>query len=183
MVLEVLPAPHGKAIPFVTDAMSVHVQEVNRDGGHVIRVCWNCDSTYVQTLGEHYCLLADAGAHNMRSPLHRPEMFRRQTNPGTDAGYCSDIDHQGKSMRYLSVDGQWLTVFPRFLVAVYSLDVNAQVLRDLPAPCLWRDVAGKMDDLQAVKPYSGPSLIQIGEHLRFANGVVDKFPVRSRDIP
>jgi hypothetical protein len=97
----------------------------------------------VQTLGEHLFLLADAGAYNMRSPLHCQERFRRQiTNPGTDAGHCIDIDHQGKSLRYLSVDGQGFTAFLRFLVAVYSLDVNAEVLRDLPAACLRRDVAG-----------------------------------------
>jgi hypothetical protein len=64
--------------------------------------------------------------------------------PGTDAGYCIDIDHQGKCMRYLSVDGQWLAVFPRFSDACYSFDVKVNVLRVLgiPAACLRRVAAG-----------------------------------------
>jgi hypothetical protein len=78
--------------------------------------------------------------------------------PGTDSGYYSDVDHQGKCMRYLSVDGQWLTIFPRFSDA-YSFDVNVNMLRDLgmPAACLRRDAAGKMDDVLAAKLYSGPT--------------------------
>jgi hypothetical protein len=79
-------------------------------------------------------------------------------------------------MRYLSVDGQWLTAFPRFLVAVCSLDGNPDVLRDLPAAYPRRDVAGKMDDLLAAKLYPGPGLIQIGEHSRSAIALRIIFP-------
>jgi hypothetical protein len=48
MVLEVIPAAHGTATSFVTDAISVHVHEVNRDGGRVICVRSDGDDTYVQ---------------------------------------------------------------------------------------------------------------------------------------
>jgi hypothetical protein len=51
MVLEVFPAARGKATSSVTDAMNVHVSELDRDGGHVICVCSDGDSTYVQKLG------------------------------------------------------------------------------------------------------------------------------------
>jgi hypothetical protein len=87
----------------------------------------------------------DPDANDMRLPLHsQEEVMQKIQIPGTDAGYCIGIDHQGKCMRYLSVDGQWLTVFPRFSDAYYSFDVNVDVLRDLgmPAACLRRDVAG-----------------------------------------
>jgi hypothetical protein len=166
MVLEVIPAAHGKATSFVTDAMNVHVSELNRDGGHVVYVCSDGDSTYVQKLGQSYELLADPDAYDMRLHLHRQEeVMQRIQIPGTNAGHCFDIDHQGKWMRYLSVDGRWLTVFPRYSDAYYSFDVNVGVLRDLgmPAACLRRDAAGKMDDVLAAKLYSGPNLIRIGE--------------------
>jgi hypothetical protein len=45
IVLEVIRAAHRKATSFVTDAISVHVHEVNRDGGRVICVCSDGDST------------------------------------------------------------------------------------------------------------------------------------------
>jgi hypothetical protein len=112
MVLEVIPAAHGKATSFVTDAISVHVHEVDRDGGRVLGVCSDGDGTHVQKLGESYDVLADPGAYGMGLPLHRQEGVRQKiTITGTDAGYCIDIHHQGKSRRYLIVDGQWLTVF------------------------------------------------------------------------
>jgi hypothetical protein len=63
MVLEVTPAAHGTATLFVTEAVGVHVHEVNRDGGRVICVCSD-DSTYVQKLGESYDVLADPGAYD-----------------------------------------------------------------------------------------------------------------------
>jgi hypothetical protein len=59
MVLEVIPAPCGTATSFITEAISVHVHEVNRGGGHVIRASSDGDSTYVQKLGKSFRLLAD----------------------------------------------------------------------------------------------------------------------------
>jgi hypothetical protein len=113
MVLEVFPAPHGKATSLATEAMSVHVHEVNRDGGRVIRVCSDGDSTYPQKTGERCRLLADPGAHDVRIALHRQDAIRQQILiPSTDAGYSIDIDHPGESMRHLSVDGKWLTILP-----------------------------------------------------------------------
>jgi hypothetical protein len=64
MVLEVVPAAHGTATSFVTNAMSVHMHEVNRDGGRVICVCSDGDSTSVQKFGESYDVLADPGAYD-----------------------------------------------------------------------------------------------------------------------
>jgi hypothetical protein len=64
MVLEMIPAAHGTATSFVTEAMSVHVHEVNRDGGRVICACSDCDSTCVQKFGEGYDVLADPGAYD-----------------------------------------------------------------------------------------------------------------------
>jgi hypothetical protein len=78
VVLEVFPAAHGKATTFVTDAISVHVDEVNRDGGHVICVCSDGDSTYMRKLGTSYDLLADPGAYDMRLPLHRQDVVRHK---------------------------------------------------------------------------------------------------------
>jgi hypothetical protein len=49
-VLEVFPAAAGKATSFVTDAMNIHVSELDRAGGHVVCVCSDGDSTHVQKL-------------------------------------------------------------------------------------------------------------------------------------
>jgi hypothetical protein len=71
----------------------------------VIWVRSDGDSTDVRKTRERYRLLAEPGACDMRIPSHHQEAIRQQiTLPGNDAGYCIDIDHQGKSKRLL--DGQ-----------------------------------------------------------------------------
>jgi lysyl-tRNA synthetase class I len=76
MGVQVIPAPHGKATSYVTDAMEAHVDGFDKAGGEVGLVC--SDSTYVHKVGSPFALLAAPENDHIELPVHMQGWIRKE---------------------------------------------------------------------------------------------------------
>jgi hypothetical protein len=137
MGVQVIPAPHGKATSYVTDAMEAHVHGFDKAGGEVGLVCTDGDITYVHKVGSRFALLAAPENYRLELPVHMPgEIRMKSIIPDTRAIYCFDMDHQGKGLRDLITKGRSVTVFPRYSCADVAFGVDADILRGVGVPQL-----------------------------------------------
>jgi hypothetical protein len=178
MVLRVIPAEHGKATADVNASVYETVRMLGANGIDVRWVCTDGDSTYVQTLATAFARVRELESYNLWLPSHRQtELASSIFIPETKALYCSDVDHQGKAMRYVYVKGGKLVVFPVFGDGWDFYATNSDVLRCMGIPeALLRDTPStKMDDSLAAKLFSGGNLVVAADMLRYAMDAVDAF--------